>query len=107
LLFPDLTPAPLGGPTSSEIVARVVLGALLVKAGSHLSAEFLGQDPIACGGQRVIFVSGDSSLAKQAITDLFNGASSYPIDLGDLSSGGPMQQFGEPLAGHSLLPRAT
>ena len=73
----------------------------------NLSAEFLGQDPIACGGRRVIFLSGDRPPAKQAITDLFNGASSYPIDLGDLDSGGRMQQFGEPLAGHNLLPRAT
>jgi hypothetical protein len=39
LLFPDLTPAPLGGRTSSEIVAGLVPGARLVKAASHLSAE--------------------------------------------------------------------
>jgi len=31
LLFPDLTPAPLGGRTSSEIVAEHIRGALLVK----------------------------------------------------------------------------
>jgi predicted dinucleotide-binding enzyme len=107
LLFPDLTPAPLGGRTSSEIVAGLVPGALLVKAASHLSAELLGQDPIAPGGRRVIFVSGDSAPAKQAIIDLFNGAGFYPIVLGDLVSGGRMQQFGGPLAGRNLLQGAT
>ena len=107
LLFPDLTPAPLGGRTSSEIVAGLVPGARLVKAASHLSAELLGQDPIVSGGRRVIFVSGDNAPAKQAIIDLFNAAGFYPIDLGDLVSGGRMQQFGGPLAGRNLLQGAT
>jgi 8-hydroxy-5-deazaflavin:NADPH oxidoreductase len=106
LLFPDLTPAPLAGRTSSEIVAGLVPGALLVKA-SYLSAELLGQDPIGSGGRRVIFVSGDSAPAKQAIIDLFNAAGFYPIDLGDLVSGARTQQFGGPLAGHNLLQAAT
>jgi len=46
MLFPDLTPAPLGGRTSSEIVASLVPGTRLVKAASHLSAALLGHDPI-------------------------------------------------------------
>jgi len=78
-----------------------------VKAGSHLSAELLGQDPIVSGGRRVIFVSGDNAPAKRAIIDLFNGAGFYPIDLRDLVSGGRMQQLGGPLSGHNLLEGAT
>jgi len=93
LLFPDLTPGPLGGRTSSEIVAGLVPGARLVKAASHLSAEPLGHDPILSGGRRVILVSGDNAPAKQAIIDLFNAADFYPIDLGDPVSGGRMQQW--------------
>jgi predicted dinucleotide-binding enzyme len=54
LLFPDLTPAPLGGRTSSEIVAGLVPGALLVKAGSHLSAGLLGQDPVVTTLARMV-----------------------------------------------------
>ena len=54
LLFPDLTPAPLGGRTSSEIVAGLVPGALLVKAGSHLPAELLGQDPVVTTLARMV-----------------------------------------------------
>jgi 8-hydroxy-5-deazaflavin:NADPH oxidoreductase len=107
LLFPELTPAPLGGRTSSEVVADQVRGALLVKAGNHLSAELLGQDPLAAGGRRVVFVSGDSEDAKQAVVDLIDSAGFYPIDLGDLQSGGRMQQFGGPLAGRNLLLSTT
>jgi len=103
LLFPDLSPAPLDGRTSSEIVAELVPGALLVKAGNHLSAELLSQDPFDSGGRRVIFVSGDSESAKQVVIDLFDSAGFYAIDLGDLVTGGRMQQFGGPLAGHNLL----
>ena len=54
LLFPDLTPAPLGGRTSSEIVAGLVPGARLVKAASHLSAELLGQDPVVTTLARMV-----------------------------------------------------
>src|SRR5215468_2334471 len=38
LLFPDFRPAPLGGRTSSEIVAQFVHGAWLVKAANSLGA---------------------------------------------------------------------
>jgi predicted dinucleotide-binding enzyme len=54
LLFPNLTPAPRGGRTSSEIVAGLVPGALLVKAGSHLPAELLGQDPVVTTLARMV-----------------------------------------------------
>jgi hypothetical protein len=40
-------------------------------------------------------ISGDSTPAKKAIADLFDGAGFYPIDLGDVVSGGRMQQFGD------------
>ena len=86
MLFPDLTPAPPGAPTSSDIVARVVPGALLVKAGSQPIGRAPRSGSDCFRRPIVIFVSGDSAPAKQAITDLFNDASSYPIDLGDLGS---------------------
>lgn len=107
LLFPELTPAPLDGRTSSEIVADHVRGARLVKAGNHLSAELLGQDPLSAGARRVVFVSGDDQTAKQAVIDLIDSAGFYPIDLGELVTGGRMQQFGGPLAGHDLLRGTT
>jgi hypothetical protein len=35
--------------------------------------------------------------------ELFDAAGFFVIDLGDLVSGGRMQQFGGPLAGHDLV----
>jgi predicted dinucleotide-binding enzyme len=105
LLFPELTPAPLDGRTSSEVVAKLVPGALLVKAGSTLSAELMGRDPVDVTGRRVMFVSSDHDAAKQAVIDLFDAAGFYPIDLGGLVAGGGMQQLGGPLSGHDLVRR--
>jgi len=56
--------ADLGGRTSSEIVADLVLGAHLVKAANMLRAEVLGADPHDAGGRRVIFLSGDDPLPR-------------------------------------------
>ena len=42
LTIPDLQPVPLGGRTSSEVVAELVTGARVVKAGNTLPAVVLG-----------------------------------------------------------------
>jgi predicted dinucleotide-binding enzyme len=51
----------------------------------------------------VLFLSGDDGAAKAVVADLFEGAGFFPIDLGDLATGGPMQQAGGPLAGRNLV----
>jgi predicted dinucleotide-binding enzyme len=103
LLFPDLRPAPLGGRTSSEIVAEFVHGAWLVKAANTLGADVLAADPVESGSRRALFVSGDHEPAKAEVMELFDCAGFFTIDLGDLVAGGAMQQFGGPLAGQNLL----
>jgi predicted dinucleotide-binding enzyme len=95
--------ADLGGRTSSEIVADLVPGARLVKAANTLEANLLGADPHEAGGRRVIFLSGDDTSAKAAVVELFDAAGFFPIDLGDLVTGGRMQQLGGPLPSHNLV----
>ena len=95
--------ADLGGRTSSEIVADLVPGARLVKAANTLAANVLGADPHEAGGRRVIFLSGDDAAAKAAVIELFDAAGFFPIDLGDLVTGGRMQQLGGPLPAHNLV----
>jgi hypothetical protein len=95
--------ADLGGRTSSEIVADLVPGARVVKAANTLGANLLGADPHEAGGRRVIFLSGDDPEAKAAVTDLFDAAGFFPIDLGGLVTGGRMQQLGGPLPTHNLV----
>ena len=101
--IPSLEPVPLGGRTSSEIVAELVPGAWLVKAANTLGANVLAADPAEHGGRRVLFVSGDHQPAKDAVTDLFDSAGFFTIDLGDLVAGGRIQEAGGPLAGQNLV----
>jgi predicted dinucleotide-binding enzyme len=93
----------LQGRTSSELVADLVAGARLVKAANTFSAEVLRSDPHEAGGQRVIFISGDDADAKAAVVALFQDAGFAAIDLGDLATGGAMQQIHHPLAGVNLI----
>ena len=93
----------LQGRTSSELVADLVAGARVVKAANTLSAEVLGSDPHEAGGQRVIFISGDDAEAKAEVVALFQDAGFAAIDLGDLATGGAMQQIHHPLAGVNLI----
>jgi predicted dinucleotide-binding enzyme len=93
----------LNGRTSSELVADLVAGARVVKAANTLGADVLGSDPQEAGGRRVIFVSGDDADAKSAVASLFEDAGFAAIDLGDLATGGAMQQIHHPLAGVNLI----
>ena len=93
----------LSGRTSSELVADLVGGARLVKAANTLSAEVLASDPSEGGGERVIFISGDDADAKAKVVALFQDAGFAAIDLGDLATGGAMQQIHHPLAGVNLI----
>ena len=95
--------ADLAGRTSSEIVADLVPGARLVKAANTLAAKVLGADPHDAGGRRVIFLSGDDAPAKTTVVELFDTAGFFAIDLGDLVTGGRMQQVGGPLPGLNLV----
>jgi predicted dinucleotide-binding enzyme len=93
----------LQGRTSSELVADLVPGARVVKAGNTLGAEVLGSDPQEAGGRRVIFVSGDDADAKADVVAVFQDAGFATIDLGNLATGGAMQQIHHPLAGVNLI----
>ena len=93
----------LQGRTSSEVVAGLAAGARVVKAANTLGADVLGSDPQEAGGRRVIFLSGDDADAKAVVAALFQDAGFAAIDLGDLATGGAMQQMHHPLAGANLI----
>jgi 8-hydroxy-5-deazaflavin:NADPH oxidoreductase len=93
----------LQGRTSSELVADLVVGARVVKAANTLGADVLGSDPHEGGGERVIFLSGDDADAKAEVVSLFQDAGFAAIDLGDLATGGAMQQIHQPLSGVNLI----
>ena len=93
----------LQGRTSSEIVADLVAPAPVVKAANTLGADLLASAPHEAGGRRVIFFSGDHADAKKEVVALFEDAGFAAIDLGDLATGGAMQQIHHPLAGLNLI----
>ena len=99
----DFAADDLQGRTSSELVADLVTGARVVKAANTLGADVLGSDPHEAGGRRVIFVSGDDDDAKAEVVALFEDAGFAAIDLGELATGGAMQQIHHPLAGLNLI----
>jgi 8-hydroxy-5-deazaflavin:NADPH oxidoreductase len=99
----DFDPGDLNGRTSSEVVAALVSPARVVKAANTLGAAVLASDPHEAGGRRVIFLSGDDVDAKSNVIALFEEAGFVAIDLGDLVSGGVMQQVRGPLAGVNLI----
>jgi len=99
----DFDPRDLDGRTSSEVVSNLVGDAPVVKAANTLLAALLAADPREAGGQRVLFFSGDDLDAKAEVSMLFQDAGFFTIDLGDLVTGGKMQQFGAPLSGANLI----
>lgn len=101
--FPAFTPTDLDGRPSSEVVAAQVRGARLVKAFNTLPAAILALPAGAAGGHRVLFLSGDDASAKAEVSKLVTSFGFAPIDLGKLSEGGRLQQFGGPLPVHNLI----
>jgi 8-hydroxy-5-deazaflavin:NADPH oxidoreductase len=99
----DFEPSDLDGKTSSEVVADLLRGARVVKAANTLGADVLGSDPHVAGGQRVIFFAGDDADAKAQVAALFQDAGFAAIDLGDLATGGALQQIHHPLSGVNLI----
>ena len=99
----SFTPRALGEQTSSELVESLVQGARLVKAFNTLPAATLAQPAAAAGGHRVLFVSGNVGSAKEEVAQLATAFGFAPIDLGNLSAGGRLQQFGGALTGHNFI----
>jgi len=101
---PLFKPVDLHGRISSEVVAELVKGARLVKAFNHLRADILASDPRADGGRRVLFYSGDDSVAKADVGALIDRLGFAGIDLGPLALGGRLAQFpGGPLPNQNLV----
>jgi predicted dinucleotide-binding enzyme len=99
----DFDGSDLDETTSSELVATLVPGARVVKAGNTLRAEMLASDPNEAGGRRVMFLSGEDGEARTQVTTLFEDAGFSAIDLGGLATGGALQQVGGALSGANLI----
>ncbi|MVT12027.1 NADP oxidoreductase [Chitinophaga sp. ysch24] len=104
IINPGFIVPDLGGAASSEVVAKLVPGASVVKAFNTFPPEILATDPKQAGGKRVIFYSGNDAAAKQVVAGIISRIGFAGIDLGTLHEGGRLQQFpGGPLPALNLI----
>jgi predicted dinucleotide-binding enzyme len=94
-----------GDLTSSELVARHLPGARLVKAFNTMYYETLatGGRPDAPQEERLaLLVAGDDADAKAAVAGLIEAIGFTPVDTGPLREGGRRQQPDSPLYNRPL-----
>jgi 8-hydroxy-5-deazaflavin:NADPH oxidoreductase len=90
----------LDGLTSSELVARHLRGARLVKAFNTMYFQTLATrgDPDAPLDERLaLFLAGDDAAAKAEVAHLIEQIGFAPVDTGSLREGGRRQQPGTPI----------
>jgi predicted dinucleotide-binding enzyme len=101
--FPKFTPTDLGGRPSTQVVGELLHAPRVVKAFNTLPAALLAADPKVSEGRRVLFLSGDEASANAEVSALIEKLGFAPVDLGKLSEGGRLQQFGGALTTKNLV----
>lgn len=86
------------GLTSSELLARTIPGARLVKAFNTMYYETLANEGRSEGEDRlVLFVAGEDEEAKSTVSRLIEEIGFAPISTGSLKEGGRKQQPDSPI----------
>jgi 8-hydroxy-5-deazaflavin:NADPH oxidoreductase len=98
-----VSPEALAGRLSSDIVAKAVPGAAVVKAFNQLPAGVLARDPSQDGGRRVVFVAGDDDKASATVKALAQQLGFSPILVGRIDEGGRLLHIPGPLVLHNLV----
>ncbi len=99
---PDFRIDDLKGESGSEIIARLVPSARVVKAFNTLPFNVMFA-PTPARMQRVLFVAGDQSEAVSTVSDIVKELGLHPVALGPLAEGGRQMELGGPLSSLELL----
>ncbi|HSU26691.1 MAG TPA: NAD(P)-binding domain-containing protein [Pyrinomonadaceae bacterium] len=94
-----------GKTTSSELLARHLRGARLVKGFNTIWFEHLrtqGDTGLPLEKRRAIFIAGDDSEAKAVVANLIEDIGFAAVDTGFLHEGGLSQQPGTPIYNQEL-----
>lgn len=97
-----------GDLTSTELVARHLDGARLVKAFNSVNYKTLaieGRPDAPIEDRLALFVAGDDARAKAVVSRLIEEIGFAPIDSGSLHDGGRRQQVGGPVYGKTMTGR--
>jgi predicted dinucleotide-binding enzyme len=90
--------APKGGITSSELTAKALPEARLVKAFNTMHFKDMRDAAGLTGDARLaLFVAGDDDEAKRVVSGLMNDMGFAAIDTGSLHDGGHRQKPGSPI----------
>lgn len=87
----------IGGRGSSEVVAELVPGALLVKTFNYEPIPIFGQG-LSSAEPKALFLAGDDAGAKAKVEALITSLGAEPVDLGSLAVGDTLLKGGGPLA---------
>ena len=96
-----------GGLTSSELVARQLPGARIVKAFNTMYFQTLataGKPGAPMNERLVLFVAGDDPDAKAVVSRLIEEIGFALVDTGSLREGGRKQQPGSPIYSQEMSP---
>lgn len=93
----------LGEDSGSEIVARLVPSARVVKAFNTLPIGVMFAPPPADGLRRVLFLAGDNTDAVSVTQRLVSDIELHPVPVGSLATGGRLMQLGGSLSGLELF----
>jgi 8-hydroxy-5-deazaflavin:NADPH oxidoreductase len=96
-------PEILAGRLSSDIVAKAVPGAVVVKAFNQLPAGVLARDPTQAGGRRVVFVASNDEKSSATVRALAQQLGFSPILVGRIDEGGRLLHVSGPLLLHNLV----
>ncbi|MGA9523875.1 MAG: NADPH-dependent F420 reductase [Myxococcaceae bacterium] len=94
-----------GGRTSSELLARHIPGARVVKAFNTMYFKTLGAEahPDTPMNERlVLFVAGDDAEARRTVARLIEEIGFAPVETGSLAEGGRRQQPGSSIYNHPM-----
>lgn len=88
----------IGGRGSSEVVAKMLPGAHVVKTFNYEPIPIFAAGLPAEGDSGAIFYSGDDAQAKAKVAQLIRDLGGEPIDAGSLAEGGKLHGMGGPLS---------
>lgn len=102
-ILDDMSYDDLKGKAASEIVQELFPKTRVVKTLNHYFLKWIAADPKVENGNRIAFVSGDDTKAKNTVSNLLHEFGFKPIDLGNLATGSKLQQAGGSLAALNIV----
>jgi predicted dinucleotide-binding enzyme len=88
----------IGGQCSSDVVARLLPGAHVVKTFNYEPIAVFAAGLPPEGDSGAVFFSGDDANAKATVAQMVRDMGGEPIDVGSLAEGGRLHGMGGPLS---------